>query len=107
MSRCCGLEEYKGEKLKNKFLIGLGKEKKYINECPISYADWSLVSEAIECHTYREEGYLPYHYDEDNNRVAGILDQTLFFHQASNIVKSVKNQAEAESMADIKSKGKK
>ena len=104
MSRCCGLPEYKGEKLKNKWLIGFGKDKKYINECPISYAEWDLVRDAMDCYTYREEGFLPYHYDEDVNQPAGILDQTIFFHQASMIVKSVKNEAEADSMKEASKK---
>ena len=104
MSRCCGLPEYKGEKLKNKFLIGFGKDKKYIDECPISYTEWDLVRDALDCYTYREEGYLPYHYDEDEQRPAGILDQTIFFHQASTMVKSIKNQAEADSMKEMQNK---
>jgi hypothetical protein len=104
MSRRFGLEEYKGEKLNNKFKIGFGKDKKFIDECPMSYADWNLVRDAMDCYTYREEGFLPYHYDEDLQQPAGILDQTIFFHQASTMVKSIKNQAEADSMEALKNK---
>lgn len=102
MSRCCGLPDYQGEKLNNKFKIGFGKNKQYISECPISYADWYLVREAIDCYTYREEGYLPYHYDEINNRPAGILDQTLFFHESSTLVKNIKSMAEMDRLEQQK-----
>lgn len=104
MGRCCGLDSYTGEKFTNKFKIGFGKDKKLINECPISYCDWNLVRDAMDCYTYREEGFLPYHYDEDLQQPAGILDQTLFFHQASSMVKSIKNQAEMDRMEKINRK---
>ena len=104
MSRCCGLPDYDGVKLNNKFKIGFGKNKKFINECPISYADWTMVRDATDCYNYREEGFLPYHYDEDEQRPAGILDQTLFFHQASVMVKSIQNEAESERLEAMKNK---
>ena len=102
MSRCCGLPTYDGEKFNNKFKIGFGKDKRYINECPVSYADWGLVKDAIDSYTYREVGFLPYHYDEDLNRPAGILDQSLFFHEASGLVKNIKNMAEMDRLESNK-----
>jgi hypothetical protein len=104
MGRCCGLDSYTGEKLKNKFKIGFGKDKKFIDECPMSYCDWNLVRDAMDCYTYREDGFLPYHWDEDLKQPAGILDQTIFFHQASSLVRSIKNQAETEKMKEMKKK---
>ncbi len=102
MSRACGLDSYKGEKLNPIYKLNFGK--KIIHECPNSYCNWDYVGDALEAYQYYEGGFLPEVYDEYTKKTLSILDQSDFFTFGHSIVGMVKNKYEAKKLEKIKGK---